>query len=75
MSSDVENHRPDQRGRAIPGHDERAVEAPAKGASPQAATGPQTGLGARPIRWGWWGTGLAISLGLWVAIAVALSWV
>jgi hypothetical protein len=31
-------------------------------------------IGARPIRWGWWTVGLAVSISLWVGLALLLGW-
>lgn len=45
---------------------------------PAAASTPrpsQRGIGAAPIRWEWWGVGLAISLALWLGLAAAFGWI
>jgi hypothetical protein len=34
----------------------------------------QSHLGAPPIRWGWWGAGVAFSAGLWACLALLLFW-
>lgn len=32
-------------------------------------------VGAPPIRWGWWGMGLVVSLALWWLVAASFGWV
>jgi hypothetical protein len=32
-------------------------------------------VGAPPIRWAWWAVGLAVSVGMWWAIAAVFGWI
>lgn len=31
-------------------------------------------VGASPIRWGWWLTGLVVSVGLWIGLSFLFGW-
>lgn len=69
MPSDVKNTRLNHRSQPASGQD-----AAVRTQTGRASTGPGPKLGASPIRWGWWTIGLAISLGMWAALAWVLGW-
>lgn len=79
MPSDSENGRPnDRKLKSVSAQDDYDVgglpEASQRGDPAGSATPASSGrVGAAPIHWGWWASGLIVSIGIWWLIARTLG--